>query len=102
MELLGALLLARLITSVRDSLRDLVSEVIMFYRLFNSSILDKGLIKQWKPFVQNRVREIRELVTCNYWNHCQGESNPADLPSQGLTLEERKESHSCGFMANYG
>ena len=45
LELLGALLLARLITSVRDSLRDLVSEVIMLYRFFNSSILDKGPYK---------------------------------------------------------
>ena len=52
----------------------------------------KDLAKQWKPSVQNRVQEIWELVTCNYWNHCQGESNPADLPSQGLTLEELKES----------
>ena len=30
LELLGALLLAKLITSVRDSLRDLVSEVICY------------------------------------------------------------------------
>ena len=38
---IDALLLARLTTSVRDSLRDLVSEVLL-YRFVNSSILDKG------------------------------------------------------------
>ena len=38
---IDALLLARLTTSVRDSLRDLVSKVLL-YRFVNSSILDKG------------------------------------------------------------
>ena len=93
LELLGALLLARLITSVRDSLRDLVSEVVCYTDSLIVLYWIKGLDKQWKPFVQNRVWELRELVTCNYWNHCQGESNPADLPSRGLTLQELKESH---------
>ena len=48
--------------------------------------------KHWKPFVQNRVREIRGKVESSHWHHCQGEANPADMPSRGLTLKELKDS----------
>lgn len=47
-----------------------------------------GTDKDWKPFVRNRVAEIRRLVPPNCWSHCSGETNPADLPSRGLSLLE--------------
>ena len=51
-----------------------------------------GEEKAWKPFVQNRVNEIRALLPPNQWTHCPGKENPADLPSRGLTIQELKES----------
>ena len=45
----------------------------------------RGTTKEWKPFVNNRVREIRTRVDPEHWAHCPGSSNPADLPSRGLT-----------------
>ena len=39
--------------------------------------------KEWKPFVENRVTEIRKLVPPTFWSHCPGRENPADLPSHG-------------------
>ena len=92
LELLGALLLARLVTSVRESLRDFVSEVVCYTDSLIVLYWIKGFSKQWKPFVQNRVRDIREQVKYEYWNYCQGKTNPADLPSRGLTLEELEKS----------
>ena len=48
----------------------------------------QGIDKDWKPFVNNRVTEIRNHVPQENWSHCPGLSNPADLPSRGLTLLE--------------
>ncbi|GFV85084.1 integrase catalytic domain-containing protein [Trichonephila clavipes] len=38
----------------------------------------KGKADDWKPFVRNRVSEIKEKTDPNRWHHCVGKSNPAD------------------------
>ena len=52
----------------------------------------KGVEKNWIPFVQNRVKEIRERVTSSCCSHMKGKSNPADLASRGTTLKELEKS----------
>ena len=44
--------------------------------------------KEWKPFVQNCVREIHSKVPPECWHHCPGCTNPADIPSSRLTMAE--------------
>ena len=39
----------------------------------------KGLGKEFKTFVQNRVLEIRSKVNANRWGYCKTADNPADL-----------------------
>jgi hypothetical protein len=39
--------------------------------------------KKWKPFVSNRVEEIRKSAKSSQFGHCEGVDNPADLPSRG-------------------
>ena len=79
LELLRALILARLVQSVSASL-----PVLNGTYLWTDSMTVLHWIcnkKVWKQYVQHRVNEIRELTD---WNYCPGMLNPADLPSRGL------------------
>lgn len=74
LELMSALLLARLIDGVKKSLSSNLSleqptcytdSMVALYWII-------GVDKVWKQFVQNRVLEIRELLPVSCWRHCPG------------------------------
>ena len=100
LELLSALLLARLIRSVTKILSTTItlqppvcyadSQVALHWIAGNG--------KEWKQFVRNRVTEICKLVPAEHWRHCPGVDNPADLPSRGMTVSELSVSRlwNCG------
>lgn len=78
LELMSALLLARLISSVGRAQQSEVkleeptcytdSQVALYWI--------QGEAKEWKQFVQNSVTEIRGLVPIEHWRHCTGVQNP--------------------------
>ena len=86
LELLSALLLAKLITSVTHSLEsELPLNQSRCFTDFNVALFwIQGFGKEWKPFVKNRVNEIRKLLPIDCWNHCSRKDNPVDIPSRGL------------------
>ena len=89
LELLGAVLLARLASKFAATVSQL--------RTFNWTDSMTALCwikneKVWKQYVQHRVEEIRELTTRDSWRHCPGEFNPADIPSRGLSARELAEN----------
>ena len=83
LELLSALILARLIDQVSEAMKTVLSleppvcyldSKVAYYWI-------SGQDHSWKPFVQNRVVEIRKRVPAARWRHCLGELNPANTPS---------------------
>ena len=86
LELLAALLCARLVTYVCKSLKLPTNQEVHCWT--DSTITLAWLQKEpthWKTFVANRVASIRELVNPNRWHHCPGEFNPADLLTRGIS-----------------
>ena len=83
LELLSALLLSKLMASVSQAL-DLELSLGQPSYFTDSKVTlywIKGQEKEWKPFVQNRVNQIRTLAPVDRWSHCTGKENPADIPS---------------------
>ncbi len=87
LELLSALLPARLVTNVARCLE--LELPLKPSHCFTDCKVTlfwiQGVEKDWKPFVQNCVSEIRRLLPVDCWSHCSGRDNPADLPSRGVS-----------------
>ena len=90
LELLAALILARLMKSVSTALDGFIR--ISSLCCWSDSRVALGWIsgeqREWKQFVQNRVTEIRHLVPAELWHFCPGVLNPADIPSRGSSPDE--------------
>lgn len=95
LELLSALLLSRLLVSVKEGLelRLPLSEMICYTDSKVALHWIQGAEKEWKQFVQNRTTEIRKLLPDATWVHCAGRDNPADLPSRGISLTQLTTSN---------
>eukprot|EP00731_Ephydatia_muelleri_P009492 Em0005g78a len=88
LELLGALLLSRLMVNIASALNSELtlnapvcytdSKVVLFWI--------QRCDKEWRQFVEYRIREIRHLISVEAWRHCPGKDDPADLPSRGVDL----------------
>ncbi|GFY45804.1 integrase catalytic domain-containing protein [Trichonephila inaurata madagascariensis] len=87
LELMGALVSARLAEYLSNSFPWITSDNIFFWS-------DSQIILHWiqgdplrlKEFVRNRVREIQEKSDPNHWNYCRGKTNPADKLTRGLSI----------------
>ena len=93
-ELLASLTLSRLITLVRSALLPLVKINEVFCWTDSTTALHwiKGVYKEYKQFVENKVKEIRQNVPPEAWNHCPESQNPADLPFRGMGSDALKQS----------
>ena len=77
LELLGAVILARLVSTV---VKSLPCDLTITYWVDSTTVLH--WIKNeraWNQYVNHRVREIRQLTNKHDWRFCPGHENPADL-----------------------
>ena len=90
LELLGALILARLINSVVP----LLGRSCEVYCWTDSMTVLQWITNKriYKQYVQSRVDEIRQMTNQCLWRHCPGAINPADLPSRGTGANELVKS----------
>ncbi|GFU49758.1 uncharacterized protein NPIL_548861 [Nephila pilipes] len=87
LELLGALLLARLFAAVFMVLPDYS---ISFRAWTDFSVVLYWLAarpRKWKIFVANRTSEILDIVPYEQWFHVPPKDNPADLASRDVNPE---------------
>ncbi|GFU48329.1 pro-Pol polyprotein [Trichonephila clavipes] len=78
LELMGALLAARLAKEVKKILDQKCSTRAFFWTDSQVTLhWIKGPSHRWKPFVANRVREIQSLTDPNSWFHCSGKEMAA-------------------------
>ena len=89
LELLSALLCARLMTYVRSSLQ--LPTDVSYYCWLDSMVAlawIKSDAHRWKTFVANRVAQIQQLTEPLCWSHCPGKDNPVDLVTKGVFAEQ--------------
>ena len=102
-SLMSALLLARLLTSVAASLA--CRYKLLPPRCYTDSLVSlhwiKGVNKNWKTFIQNRVKEIRDLVPVEHWNHCPGSETPLTFRPEDLAPQSLS-AVTCGEMDQNG
>ena len=99
LELLGAYLLARLISSTCQALQETIHIDRTFCWVDSTAALFsvKSVEREWKQFIQNRIDKVRKLVSPEAWNYCPGKLNPADIPTRGLGATDLKDNETWRY-----
>ena len=59
-----------------------VSKIVCWTDSLVSLCRIKKIDKEWKVWVDNRVRQIRNFVDSSNWRHVPGELNPTYIPTR--------------------
>ena len=84
LELLGCLLLSKLVSQIVTSIgiRVGINAIICWSDSEVALAWIRGKEKSWKPWVENRVVEIRKVVDRAGWRYVKSGLNPADVPTR--------------------
>ena len=81
---------ARLINTAKEALSPVLT-INQFRRWLDSQVAPYwtlGVDKEYKHYVQNKAREIRDLVYPEFWGYCNTKENPTDISSKGCRASE--------------
>ena len=97
LELLGAVLLVRLVSAVMDFLSSWKFSRITYYT-DSTNVLhwinDNKGTSRWNGYITRRLDEINTLSARDQWRHCKGDENPADFPTRGMTMQQLSNSQT--------
>ena len=89
LELMGAVLLARLMAVVIACLKGVKVDLIVYYTdSMNVLYWIRTEHKMWSVFVAHRIREINSLSNFADWKFVSTDFNPADVATRGLMPSE--------------
>ena len=103
LELTAALCAARLQDYIIKNMNVKIEKVYLWSDSKISLWWITGSQKKLKPFVENRVQEIRKLTEAKEWNYCPSKENPADLLTRGTStkiLESSLWKHGPDWLCN--
>ncbi|XP_073952967.1 uncharacterized protein [Choristoneura fumiferana] len=94
LELCAAELLARLMNKIEQCLPG--HNIKKFGWTDSTAVLGwiQGEINRWKPFVANRVSQIKDVMGPECWRYVKSADNPADCASRGITATQLKNHPS--------
>ena len=83
LEPLGALISSRLPSAVERAVSSciIINSVYCWTDSIAALFWIKGVDKEFKQFVENRVAGIEKKTDTSLWNHIAGKDNPSDLPT---------------------
>ena len=105
LELLGAVLLVRLMSFIKKNLSDWTVQKTSFYTDSSNVLYWIYGAKKWNSYISKRLNEIHELSSQTEWSHCPGEQNPADLATRGISMSHLLKSnlwfHGPEWLTNH-
>ncbi|XP_034935042.1 uncharacterized protein, partial [Chelonus insularis] len=90
LELTAALLLARLITYVRNNLDIQPTQTVCWTDSVTLTWIQSHS-SRWKEFVRNKVSAIQDLTPISVWRFVPGEQNPVDCASRGISISQLRK-----------
>ena len=93
LELMSARILGRLVETVKGALENQIKiQKTVLWLDSTTALLWIKNVGEWKPFMQNRVREILRLTSRSDWRYCPTDCNPADIGSRGMKASKLKSN----------
>ena len=89
LELLGAFTSISLTQHVKTSLEPVLSSIEVFYWCDSQVVIYWiNTARKLSPFINNRIKGIRENSKPSQWRYCPSKENPADISTRGSNLED--------------